>query len=136
MFNVYISELIIMLLIDNVEFVGVCDVIDNDGVKVVYQVLCDFFVEEFGNWSCWYKVNQEKMVLGSVYCVFEVVCDLWCCDQDYGVFVGEKWMLVKVWQILISEFVFVQNFLEEDVLLVFDVVFVSVVILEIFVVQF
>jgi len=35
-------------------------------------------------------------VFGDVIKVVEVVCDLWCCEKDCGLLVGEKCMFVKV----------------------------------------
>jgi CarD family transcriptional regulator len=121
------KELTIMLPTDNVELVGVRDVIDGDGVKAVHQVLRDPFVEEPGNWSRRYKANQEKMASGSVYRVSEVVRDLWRRDQDHGVSAGEKRMLAKARQILISELALAQKLSEEDASAALDVVLASAV---------
>jgi CarD family transcriptional regulator len=107
--RVHTSELTIQLPVDNVELVGVRDVIDADGVKAVHKVLVDPFVEEPGNWSRRYKANQEKMASGSVYRVSEVVRDLWRRDQDHGVSAGEKRMLQKARQVLESELALAQN---------------------------
>lgn len=65
---------------ENVDLVGVCDVIGKEGFDYVFEVLWVFFIEEFMNWLCWYKVNFEKFVFGDVIKVSEVVCDLWCWD--------------------------------------------------------
>ena len=48
--RVHTSELTIQLPVDNVELVGVRDVIDADGVTAVYKVLTDEFTEEPSNW--------------------------------------------------------------------------------------
>ena len=125
--NVHTSELTIQLPIDNVELVGVRAVIDADGVKAVYEVLQSGFVEEPGNWSRRYKANQEKMASGSVYRVSEVVRDLWRRDQDHGVSAGEKRMLAKARQILISELALAQDLSEEDASSALDVVLASAV---------
>lgn len=112
--NVHTSELTIQLPIDNVELVGVREVIDADGVKAVYKVLTDGFVEEPGNWSRRYKANQEKMASGSVYRVAEVVRDLWRRDQEKGVSAGEKRMLEKARQILVSELALAQAITDDE----------------------
>lgn len=112
--NVHTSELTIQLPIDNVELVGVRAVIDADGVKAVYEVLQDEFVEEPGNWSRRYKANQEKMASGSVFRVSEVVRDLWRRDQDKGVSAGEKRMLEKARQILVSELALAQGLTDDE----------------------
>jgi CarD family transcriptional regulator len=112
--NVHTSELIIQLPVDNVELVGVREVIDAAGVKAVYEVLTNEFTEEPGNWSRRYKANQEKMASGSVYRVSEVVRDLWRRDQSKGVSAGEKRMLEKARQILVSELALAQSVTDEE----------------------
>ncbi len=112
--NVHQSELIIELPIDNAELVGVRDVIDEAGVEAVFEVLRSDIVEEPGNWSRRYKANAEKMGSGSVYRVSEVVRDLWRRDQEHGVSAGEKRMLAKARDILISELALAQGSSVED----------------------
>ena len=97
------SELTIWVPQDNVEMVGVRDVIDNDGVNEVFGVLQAEFIEEPTNWSRRYKANLEKLASGDVVKVSEVVRDLWRRDQDRGLSAGEKRMLAKARQILVSE---------------------------------
>ena len=112
--NVHQSELTIELPIDNAELVGVRDVIDQAGVEAVFEVLRSDIVEEPGNWSRRYKANAEKMGSGSVYRVSEVVRDLWRRDQEHGVSAGEKRMLAKARDILISELALAQGSSVED----------------------
>ena len=97
------TELTIWVPEENVELVGVRDVIDNEGVEQVFGVLRADFVEEPTNWSRRYKANLEKLASGDVVKVSEVVRDLWRRDQDRGLSAGEKRMLVKARQILVSE---------------------------------
>jgi CarD family transcriptional regulator len=112
--TVHTSELVIKLPVDNAELVGVRDVIDETGVREVFEVLREPFVEEPTNWSRRYKANQEKMASGSVYRVSEVVRDLWRRDHDNGVSAGEKRMLQKAWQILASEIALAQQQSDEE----------------------
>lgn len=97
------QELIIQVPQDNVEKVGIRDVIDKKGVKQVFDVLRAEFVEEPTNWSRRFKANQEKLASGDVVKVSEIVRDLWRRDQDRGLSAGEKRMLAKARQILVSE---------------------------------
>jgi CarD family transcriptional regulator len=97
------QELIIQVPQDSVTEVGVRDVIDKKGVQQVFDVLRAEFVEEPTNWSRRYKANLEKLASGDVVKVSEVVRDLWRRDQDRGLSAGEKRMLAKARQILISE---------------------------------
>lgn len=101
--NVHTSELTITLPVENAELVGVREIIDDAGVQAVYDVLRSDVAEEANNWSRRFKANQEKMASGSVYRVSEVVRDLWRREQAGGVSAGEKRMLLKARQILVSE---------------------------------
>ena len=107
------GDLIIQVPAANVEMVGVRDVIDKKGVKQVFDVLRAEFVEEPTNWSRRYKANLEKLPSGDVVKVSEVVRDLWRRDQDRGLSAGEKRMLAKARQILISELALARKVDEE-----------------------
>lgn len=101
--NVTQGDLVIEVPADNVDLVGVRDVIGQDGLDRVYDVLRAPFTEEPTNWSRRYKANLEKLASGDVIKVSEVVRDLWRRDQDRGLSAGEKRMLAKARQILVSE---------------------------------
>jgi CarD family transcriptional regulator len=97
------GDLTIEVPAENCELVGVRDVIDEEGLKQVFEVLRAPFTEEPTNWSRRYKANLEKLASGDVIKVSEVVRDLWRRDQDRGLSAGEKRMLAKARQILVSE---------------------------------
>ena len=110
---------------ENVELVGVRDVIDSEGVGRVFEVLRAPFTEEPTNWSRRYKANLEKLASGDVIKVSEVVRDLWRRDQDRGVSAGEKRMLLKARQILVSELALAEKTDEGKASLVLDEVLAS-----------
>ena len=124
--NVHTSDLTIELPQENVELIGVRDVIDAKGVEAVFDVLRSEWVEEPGNWSRRFKANTEKMGSGSVYSVSEVVRDLWRRDQDKGVSAGEKRMLLKARQILVSELALARQSTEEEATAALDEVLASI----------
>jgi len=97
------SDLVVRVPRKNVEEVGVRDVVDAEGLKRVFEVLCTPHVEEPTNWSRRYKANLEKLHSGNVLKVAEVVRDLWRRERDRGLSAGEKRMLSKARQILVSE---------------------------------
>ena len=101
--NVANGDLVIEVPAENVDLVGVRDVIGQDGLDRVFEVLKAPFVEEPTNWSRRYKANLEKLASGDVIKVSEVVRDLWRRDQDRGLSAGEKSLLAKARQILTSE---------------------------------
>jgi CarD family transcriptional regulator len=98
------------------------------GVGEVFAVLQNDFVEEPGNWSRRYKANQEKMASGSVHRVAEVVRDLWRREQAQGVSAGEKRLLLKARQVLISELALARSVSDEDASLLLDEVLNAVVV--------
>ena len=124
--DVHGSDLVVELPIDNAELVGVRDVIDDAGVEAVYAVLRGDAEEEVSNWSRRFKANTEKMGSGSVYSVSEVVRDLWRRDQDKGVSAGEKRMLLKARQILVSELALARQSTEEEATAALDEVLASI----------
>jgi CarD family transcriptional regulator len=119
------GELTIWVPADNVEMVGVRDVIDKKGVEQVFGVLRAEFTEEPTNWSRRYKANVEKLASGDVVKVSEVVRDLWRRDQDRGLSAGEKRMLVKARQILVSELALARKTDEEKASATLDEVLAS-----------
>ena len=119
------GELTIWVPAENVEMVGVRDVIDKKGVEQVFGVLRAEFIEEPTNWSRRYKANLEKLASGDVVKVSEVVRDLWRRDQDRGLSAGEKRMLVKARQILVSELALAKKTDEEKASALLDQVLAS-----------
>ena len=87
----------------NAEIVGVRDVVGQEGLDRVFEVLRAPHTEEPTNWSRRYKANLEKLASGDVNKVAEVVRDLWRRDRERGLSAGEKRMLSKARQILVSE---------------------------------
>jgi CarD family transcriptional regulator len=119
------SDLVIEVPAENLEFIGVRDVIGQEGVKAVFEVLRAPFTEEPTNWSRRYKANLEKLASGDVIKVSEVVRDLWRRDQDRGLSAGEKRMLVKARQILVGELALAEKTDEERASIVLDEVLAS-----------
>ena len=123
--NVTQGDLIIEVPAENVDLVGVRDVIGKDGLEKVFDVLRAPFTEESTNWSRRYKANLEKLASGDVIKVSEVVRDLWRRDQDRGLSAGEKRMLAKARQILVSEIALALKTEEEKASSVLDDVLAS-----------
>src|SRR5436305_1025594 len=97
------GDLTVRVPADNAEIVGVRDVVGQEGLNRVFEVLRAPHTEEPTNWSRRYKANLEKLASGDVNKVAEVVRDLWRRDKDRGLSAGEKRMLSKARQILVSE---------------------------------
>ncbi len=125
--DIHQSELKIELPIENAELVGLRDVIDMDGVEAVYEVLRGEVEEETGNWSRRFKANTEKMGSGNVLRIAEVVRDLWRREQGAGVSAGEKRMLFKAKQILVSELALALKLDDEATTEVLDAVLLTTI---------
>ncbi|SJN15365.1 CarD-like transcriptional regulator [Microbacterium esteraromaticum] len=123
--NVTQGDLIIEVPAENVDLVGVRDVIGQEGLDHVFEVLRAPFTEEPTNWSRRYKANLEKLASGDVIKVSEVVRDLWRRDQDRGLSAGEKRMLAKARQILVSELALAEKTDEEKAGEILDKVLAS-----------
>lgn len=108
------GDLTIEVPAENVDLVGVRDVVDAEGLEEVLDVLRAEFAEEQTNWSRRYKANLEKLASGDVIKVAEVVRDLWHRENDRGLSAGEKRMLAKARQILTSELALAKDVTEEQ----------------------
>jgi CarD family transcriptional regulator len=107
------GDLTIEVPADNVDLVGVRDVVGKEGLDEVFEVLRAPYTEEPTNWSRRYKANVEKIASGDVIKVAEVVRDLSRRDTDRGLSAGEKRMLARARQILVSELALAEH-TEED----------------------
>ncbi|PPF20801.1 CarD family transcriptional regulator [Rathayibacter sp. AY1A7] len=119
------GDLVIEVPADNVDLVGVRDVIGREGVERVFEVLRAEVVEEPTNWSRRYKANLEKLGSGDVVKVSEVVRDLTRRDRDRGLSAGEKSMLAKARQILVSELALAEKTDEDAASVLLDGVLAS-----------
>ena len=81
--------------------------------------------EEPTNWSRRYKANLEKLHSGDVMKVAEVVRDLWRRERDRGLSAGEKRMLAKARQILVSELALAEHTNEDKAEALLDDVLAS-----------
>jgi len=123
--NVTQGDLIIEVPAENVDLVGVRDVIGKEGLDRVFDVLRAPFTEEPTNWSRRYKANLEKLHSGNVMKVAEVVRDLWRRERERGLSAGEKRMLAKARQILTSELALAERVDEAKAEILLDEVLAS-----------
>jgi CarD family transcriptional regulator len=108
------GDLTLMVPVDNTDEVGLRDVIGDDEVDDVFEVLRKKEARMPTNWSRRYKNHVEKLKSGDVYQVAEVVRNLSIRDGDKGLSAGEKRMLAKARQILLSELTFALAVSEEE----------------------
>ncbi|GGD05875.1 CarD family transcriptional regulator [Nocardioides daphniae] len=119
------QDLVVRVPSNNLDLVGVRDVVDRDGLDRVFDILRASHVEEPTNWSRRYKANLEKLHSGDVMKVSEVVRDLWRRERDRGLSAGEKRMLAKARQILVSELALAEKTNEDKAEAILDEVLAS-----------
>lgn len=119
------GDLTIEVPADNCDLVGVRDVVGEEGLEKVFSVLRADMTEEPANWSRRYKANMEKFQSGDVIKVAEVVRDLWRREQDRGLSTGEKRMLSKAREVLVSELALAEKKDEDEASALLDEVLAS-----------
>ena len=119
------GDLTIEVPAENIDLVGVRDVVGKEGLDKVFQVLRAPYTEEPTNWSRRYKANVEKIASGDVIKVAEVVRDLSRRDTDRGLSAGEKRMLATARQILVSELALAEKTGEDKAEAILDDVLAS-----------
>ena len=100
------GDLTLKVPVDSTADVGIRVVINDEEVEEVFAVLRKKDVRMPTNWSRRYKNHVEKLKSGDIYQVAEVVRNLSNRDKDKGLSAGEKRMLNRARQILVSELTF------------------------------
>lgn len=100
------GDLTLMVPAENTDEVGLREVINDEEVEEVFAVLRKKEARMPTNWSRRYKNHVEKLKSGDIYQVAEVVRNLSLRDKDKGLSAGEKRMLSKAKQVLVSELTF------------------------------
>src|SRR3989454_8683409 len=97
------GDLTLMVPVDSTEEVGLRQVVSKNEVKKVLKVLTENESSMAANWSRRFKNNMEKLHSGDPYQVAEVLRNLAIREREKGLSAGEKRMIQKARQILISE---------------------------------
>ncbi len=102
-----IGEMRVMVPVDNVEDIGIREIITDDEMDKVFTVLKGEQSDMPQNWNRRYRMNMEKIKSGDVYEIATVVRNLMIRDDIKGLSTGERKMLNNAKQMLISEIVLV-----------------------------
>jgi CarD family transcriptional regulator len=98
------NNMIIMIPVDNVESVGLRDVIDMGEVAKVYDIMKKRDIPaDNQTWNRRYREYMEKIKTGSVYEVAEVLRDLYLLKVDKDLSFGERKMLDTARSLLLKE---------------------------------
>ncbi len=111
-----IGEMKVMIPMDNVERIGLREVIAKGEVNEVFQVLKSPDEITSANWNRRYRANMDKIKSGSIFKVAEVIRSLIIREKEKGLSTGERKMLDTAKQILMSELIMVQDLDKTEVL--------------------
>lgn len=98
------NNMTIMIPVNNVESVGVRDIIDDEEVAKVYAIMKKRDIPaDNQTWNRRYREYMEKIKTGSVYEVAEVLRDLYLLKVDKELSFGERKMLDTAQSLLLKE---------------------------------
>jgi CarD family transcriptional regulator len=98
------NDMIIMIPVNNVESVGLRDIINKDEVVRVYDIMKQRDIPaDNQTWNRRYREYMEKIKTGSVYEVAAVLRDLYLLKVDKDLSFGERKMLDTAQSLLLKE---------------------------------
>lgn len=120
------TEMIIMIPVDNVNAVGLRQVIDSHEVSKVYTILKDRNPSlDNQTWNRRYREYMDKIKTGSVFEVAEVLRDLCLLKSDKDLSFGERKMLDTARGLLVKELAIAENTNEDNIQTQLDDIFSS-----------
>ena len=109
------GDMKVMIPVNNVEGIGIRDVIDKNDADKVFESLKEKCEVQTSNWNKRYRENMSKIKSGNIFEVAEVVKSLLTRERRKGLSTGERNLLNSAKQILISELVLAKNMNPVDV---------------------
>jgi CarD family transcriptional regulator len=98
------NDMTIMIPTNNVEHVGLRQVIDPDEVPKIFEILQERDIDlDTQTWNRRYREYSEKIKTGSVYEIAEVLRDLFLLKYDKNLSFGERKMLDTARNLLVKE---------------------------------
>ncbi|MBW2091714.1 MAG: CarD family transcriptional regulator [Deltaproteobacteria bacterium] len=110
------NDMIIMIPTQNVDNVGLREVIDHEDVSQVYMILKDQDISlETQNWNRRYRDYMEKIKTGSVFEVAMVLRDLYMLKSIKELSFGERKLLDTARNLLVKEISAAEDITESKV---------------------
>ncbi len=109
------GEMKVMVPIENIEDIGIREIINNQEVDQVIAVLADDKTKMPQNWNRRYRANMDKIKSGDIYEIANVVRNLMIRDREKGLSTGERKMLNNAKQMLVSEIVLAKQLDQTEV---------------------
>ncbi|NBI08035.1 CarD family transcriptional regulator [Senegalia massiliensis] len=99
------GEMKVMVPMDNIEDIGIREVISLEELEQVLAVLGDDKTKMPQNWNRRFRANMDKIKSGDIFEIASVVRNLLIRDREKGLSTGERKMLNNAKQMLVSEIV-------------------------------
>ena len=112
--RVVYGDLTVLVPTDSTDQVGLRPCVSKNEARKILKVLTEDETSVAANWSRRFKNNLEKLHSGDPYEVAEVLRNLAIRDREKGLSAGEKRMLQRSRQILVSELAFATAKSEAD----------------------
>ncbi len=109
------SDMKVMIPIDNIEGIGIRDVISRDEADKVIKEFVTVTNTVSTNWNKRFRENMVKIKSGNIHDVAAVLKSLMIRDREKGLSTGERKMLTNAKQIFISEIVMAKNISNDEV---------------------
>jgi len=115
-----ISDMKVMIPVDNTEEIGLRSIIEPSQVDEVLNVLRQDSTPMSSNWNRRYRTNLEKIKSGDIFEVASVVRNLSARNKEKGLSTGERKMLESAKEILLSELILACNWDREHAVSVIE----------------
>ena len=109
-----------MVPVNNVEQVGLRNVIDADECDKVFKYLDGEATDESDNWNQRYRDNMDKLKRGSIYEIADVVKSLKKRETEKGLSSVERKMFISAKNVLITELSYASGKTVSDIEMCFD----------------
>ena len=100
-----IGEMKVMIPVDNVEEIGIREVVKEEKLEEVLEELKIGMTKMPQNWNRRFRLNNDRIKTGDILEITAVVRNLMILDIEKGLSTGEKKMLSSATQMLYSEMV-------------------------------
>ena len=97
-----IGDMKVMVPVDNVDEVGVRQIIEYDNLKEVIDILHGDKSNMPQNWNRRYRINMDRIKSGNIFEIAAVVRNLMILDNEKGLSTSAKQMLVSE-MVLVSD---------------------------------
>lgn len=104
-----IGDMKVMVPVDNIEEVGVREIINSSELEKVISILKGSKTSMPQNWNRRYRINMDRIKSGDIFEIAAVVRNLLMMDMEKGLSTGERKMLSSAKQMLLSEMVLVAD---------------------------